>query len=92
VAPSDSSLIRDHCPYRGFVSRKTEFNRKSSLKSCERSRWWWSDVRIDRVFLHERVTDTQSAKYGGDDDGHAAHDDRYRCFHPPKGRKKSHTR
>jgi len=42
-----------------------------------------AEVRIDGVFLHKRVTDIQSAEYGGNDDGHVAHDYRHRHAHGP---------
>ena len=36
---------------------------------------------INGVLLHKWVTNTQSAKYGGDYDRHVALDDHYCCFH-----------
>ena len=62
--------------------RDTEFNEfnpsRSHMSNLDGTVAW-----IDGVFSHERVTDTQGTKYGGDDDGHIAHDDRNGHFHSP---------
>lgn len=60
--------IRDH---RDVNAQGTKFDSRRSRTSDLDG----AEVRVDSIFLHERVTDTQSAKYGGDDDGHVAYDD-----------------
>ena len=53
-------------------NRKGEFNsRQSHPSNLDASLKTW----VDGVLLHERVTEIQSAKYRGDDNRHARHDD-----------------
>ena len=75
-------FVATHGSHPALSPRRIEFDpgrsRTSDLESAQ--------VHIGGVFSHEWVTDIQSAKHGGDDDGHVTHGDRYcRLYSAYKG-------